>query len=316
MLALIFRGVAHYTTGFAFARALDSLNVPYVCVDNNKVWSGEVNLANFDTALCIDDGFNLKPRVMPNMPARSVYYAIDLHTYPEDYIPYLHQFGKIYCAQYTYGVKTLEAAGIASGYLPLAWDNLDITYQPSFDRDISVSFVASRTTERRWYLATIVESKYNGFADTVFHQDLGQILSRSKVGLNDFGGVGENSNERDINLRVFETMGCGALLLQREFPFPDTERIGLIPAQGWFRDVNRTTGEHFWNREALRGDENYVSWKSSSQLFETLRYYLSPEGEQERQEIAERGRQWAQSNRYIDRACVILDELGVEYNRG
>ena len=314
MLALIYRGdTCHWTTGHSFARALNHLGVLFAPINNNDIWQGYVDLSQFSAVMCIDDGFSLAPRVLPNMPKRSVYFCIDLHASPLGYLPYLHQFGHIFCAQDTYGKKILEEHGFTNvSHLPLAWDSLDITYQPQ-PRDIPISFVASRTTERRWYLASVAENRYKGYAGTVFHKELGFILSKSRVAINDFGGVGEFVNEKDINLRVFETLGCGSLLLQREFPFPDAEQLGLVATEGWFRDVNPQTQEHYWNRRGLRGDENYVSWKSASQLFHTIEYYLDPVNEEERYAIAERGRVWAQNHTFISRAKTLLDALEIKY---
>lgn len=319
MLALIYRGVADYTTGVAFERALNYLDVPFIRLDNNDIHRGAVSLENFDAALVVDDGFGLKNISFPNLPANNAYYCIDWHAERDAYLPYLHPFKTVYAAQYTYGYLEIQALGINAKYLPLAWDNLGIPYQPMYVqdvqkgerqvRDIPVSFICSRTTERRWYLSEIVRGKYNGETKTRFGYEMGLVYSSSKLALNDFGGVGEWVNEKDVNLRLYEVMGCGALLLQREFPFPDAEALGLHAAEGWFRNV-KPTGEHFWDRRPLRGDENYVSWKSASQLFQTIEYYLDPANEQERNEIAERGRQWAQKQTFVERVKVILNDLG------
>lgn len=135
-------------------------------------------------------------------------------------------------------------------------------------------------------------------------------MSRSRIALNDFGGVGERADPYDLNLRFFESLGCGSLLLQRKMDFPDVEMLGFKVAEGWYRDVHPETKEHFWNRPPLWGDESYVSWSSASQLFRTIDYYLSEEGEEERIEIAERGKKLAQKHTFVERTKVMLEELG------
>ncbi len=318
MLALIFRDACFYTTGFAFKRALEHLGVPFQYVNNNAAIANPNLLAQFDSAFCCDDGFGLKPCPLPNLSANSAYFGIDLHqNITDNYLPYLHQFGHIFAGQYTYGLKVLESYGFTNvSHLPLAWDSLGIPYSPpDRERFFPVSFIASLTTEQRIYLSHIVRWEYDGATVECFHEELGKRLSDSKIGLGIQGGVGHEPHFTHVNNRVFETLGCGAMLLQQDLknPFtgehiPDFEVLGLKAVQGWFRDA--TPERHFWNRATPNGDEHYVSWHDATQLFETIRYYLDPINEQERAAIAERGRQFAQAHTYLERTKTILRHLG------
>lgn len=328
MLALIFRGAAHWTTGFAFERALHHLGVPFAHLNNNDIWDGRVSLSDFDAALTIDDGFALKPRVLPNMPVNSAYFAIDLHNAPEDYLPYLHQFKRIYCAQYTYGSELVRQAGLNNvEFLPLAWDSLGIPYQEKWVfnqrnerepiRPIPITFVASWSTETRIYLREIVNYKYGGVAREMFHEELGKTLSSSKIGLNVIGGVGHKQFFSHVAQRPYEVMGNGSLLIQQDLwnaftgeRIDDFERIGFVGAEAWFRNADAT--HHFWDRRPLQGNENCVLWRDASQLLYTLDYYLAEENEQERAEIAKRGQEFVTNNHtYVHRVRKILGDMGI-----
>lgn len=320
MLALIYRKIAHWTTGAAFERALDHLNVPYVKVDNNDVHAGKVSLKDFDAAIVVDDGFALKHITLHNLPANSAYYAIDIHYEPDAYLPYLGQFKHIYSVNHTYGVQLVEKAGYHNvQFLPMAWDSLDIPFTEiiSFEpvRGIPITFIAAWSTEQRIYLREIVNYKYGGWAKEAYHKQIGDILSKSKIGLNVLGGQGHKTHFGHVNQRTFEVAGCGALLMQQELwnPFtgetlPDLEMCGFKPAQGWFRDADEK--HHFWNRKPLQGDENCVTWRDASQLLQTIDYYLDPANEQELTEIAERGRKLVTENHtYIHRVRHVLKDL-------
>lgn len=316
-LALVFRGNAFFTTGYAFARALEHLQVPFAHINNNAAWADPNLLRRFDAALVIDDGFGLGPSPLPNLPNNSAYYAIDTHVAPEVYLPYLHQFQRVYAAQYTLGYCLLQSAGFGHvQWLPLAWDSLGIPYVKC-ERDIPIAFIASWTTEQRVLLRDVVHYKYGGMTDECYHKELGEAFSRAKLGLNVLGGRGHIVRYNHTNLRMFDLLGCGALLLQQDLynPFDktrmdDVERLGLIGAEGWWRNVS-PTGVHFWDRKPLRGDENYVSWRDSTQLFQTIAYFSDSANEAERAEIAARGQKWAQENTFIHRTEYILKDMGL-----
>lgn len=320
MLALIFRKVASYTTGFAFERALDYLGVDYCHVDNNDVHLGKVSLREFDSALWVDDGFTMKHLTLHDLPVNSACYLIDTHIDPDGYLPYVSEYKHIYCAQYTYGFRMFQEAGINAKYLPLAWDSIGIPYaprvveQPFYD----VSFIASASTEQRWMLRDIVRYKYDGATVECMGEVMAERLCETKIGLNVLGGVGYLTRYDHINLRTFETLGCGALLCQQDLLNPytksridDMEILGLKGVQGWFRNV-KPSGEHFWDRKQPSGDEHYVWWRDMSQLTATLDYYIDAAHEDERQEIAARGKAWVDSGHtFIHRAERILDDMGV-----
>lgn len=321
MLALIFRGVAPYTTGFAFARALDYLGVEYMHVDNNDIHNRKVFLREFDAALWVDDGFTMKHLTLHNLPSNSACYIIDSHIDPDGYLPYLSPYRHIYCAQYTYGYKMFRDAGYDAKLMSLAWDSIGIPYnKPGDSSDLyyPVSFIASASTELRWALRDIVRYKYDGASTECWGEVMAERLCSSKVGLNALGGVGYMTRYNHINLRTFETMGCGALLCQQDLYDPynrtridDMEILGLKGVQGWFRNV-KPSGEHFWDRKQPSGDEHYVWWRDMSQLTATLDYYTDAAHEDERQEIASRGKAWVDAGHtFIHRAERILNDMGI-----
>ena len=331
ILALIFRGNAHWTTGYAFGRALTHLGVEHAHVDNNDIWNGKVSLKDFDAAICVDDGFALKSRILPNMPKLSAYFAIDVHGEPDAYLPYLHQFGIVYCAQKTYGVDLAREYGLQARWLPLAWDSIGVPYKRCWKskqdipfgnqyRPTEISMIASWSTEQRILWREIINHKYVGIAKEAYGQKMGETYSSSKLGLNILGGSGHKTYYNHINQRVWEMMGCGALVLHQDPAdplaserIPDYEMAGFVGAQAWFRNADAT--HHFWDRKPLQGNENLVFWKDASQLLYTIDYYLNPDNEQERIEIAKRGQEWvAENHTYVHRCQKILDDLGVRYD--
>jgi hypothetical protein len=91
------------------------------------------------------------------------------------------------------------------------------------------------------------------------YSDLAQVYRKARIGLN----VSRDGHLQDANLRCFEVMGGGALLMT---PLPtELSELGLVE------------GTHF------------VGFRSPDDLLDKIQYYLAHD--KERKEIAHRGRE-------------------------
>jgi spore maturation protein CgeB len=107
-------------------------------------------------------------------------------------------------------------------------------------------------TVRRSYEMNDVEKEYD-------YSELSQLYRSAKIGLN----VSRDDHLQDANLRCFEVMAGGALL--------------VTPQPSELSDLELEEGEHF------------VGFQSEEELLDTISYYLQHDSE--RKEIAQRGRE-------------------------
>ena len=150
--------------------------------------------------------------------------------------------------------------------MPL-WTPLDpsIYNNPGRDRDIQVSFwgqVGSYRSNRMPYIQHLMDNSVP-ICCSLFdrgqqppHSKYVEVLKRSKIGLSFSYSV----SAHQLKGRVFETMLCGAMLMESENP----------QTQCYFTPM-----------------QDYVSFDSKDDLVDKTRYYL--EHEDERAEIAARG---------------------------
>lgn len=296
-LALIFRTATWWTTGFCFKAALAALGVPFEHFDNNDLFAGRRTLSGFDTAIQIDDGYGLQQT--PGLPANSAFYAIDLHNnYTQHYQANIGQFRRLYCAQRTLGVGLLAQHGLTGEWLPPAFDDVRTAVIPNAPAKYPVSFIASWSTDRRKELRRIIEERYHGYTSIAFIEkkppeymdDMGTVFSHSTILWNDFGlQTNGTAAGNHVNLRVFECLGNGRLLLtpRMDAGYNDMELLGL------------QDGVHL------------VLWDTIPDLLEKTDYYLAHDAE--REQIAATGRAWVlDGHTYRHRVKKILADLAHE----
>ena len=233
----------------------------------------------------IDDGLSYRFRTDLHP---SIFWAIDTHIKPERCLERAKDFDFVFCAQRR-GAEEMRTAGIPARWCPLAFDP-DIHRKHSLPKILNISFVGSlggrfryksffwsgkKIFKERGKLIYLLKKKFNLFSGNFYFEDLAVANSISKIVFN-------RSVEDDVNMRVFETMGCGSLLV--------TNRIG--PGQ----DLLFKTGEHL------------VEYKTKKELIDTVRYYLHHDEERER--IAEKGRDLAlKKHTYAHRMDYMLSFL-------
>ena len=194
-------------------------------------------------------------------------------------------------------VEKYGATKLPSSYLPLAFDDRNKAQTRCFDRDLDVVFVGSigRHQPQTAALLREIGAQIPGLCiftnlNTRQVQDLGlssffkgqawgkemfEILGRSKIVINRHGKIAENYA---VNLRMYEATGCGSLLIT----------------------------EKSTNLDQLFDDgSEVVTYKSSAEALEKIRYFLSKPEELEK--IAKRGQQRTiKDHNYVKRAASLV----------
>ncbi len=219
----------------------------------------------YDLFINIDDGrsYRFRPDLHP-----SLFWAIDTHVKPERCLEKARDFDLVFCAQRP-GAKAMRKAGVAARWCPLAFDP-EIHRKHPLPKILDISFVGNSGRFRwgnffydgkevfreRTKLLSLLKKRFNLFMGKFFFEDMAVVFSLSKIVFN-------KSVKDDVNMRVFEALGCGSLLL--------TNRIG--PGQ----DLLFKNGEHI------------VEYRSRKELIEKAEYYLKHE--EEREKLAAQGRE-------------------------
>ncbi|MER8639782.1 glycosyltransferase [Mesorhizobium sp. M1273] len=207
--------------------------------------------------LIVVDPFLTDPAVFRSAPCPVVGYLIDVHQQLMPRLAYARYFDHAFIAQldFLYAFQALPHPSVH--WLPLACDPT-LHFTADLKRTYDVGFVGkfgSSESERSRVLTEVL-SKFptNETRRKYTPQEMGRVYSSSKIVFN-------KSINGDLNMRVFEGMASGSMLI--------TDRIsnGL--------DKIGVDGEH------------YVTYSSSSEAIEKIRYFV--ENDREREEIALRG---------------------------
>jgi hypothetical protein len=208
-----------------------------------KVWKIPIVAVWWDTCY---EGF--WQSIQPIMP------FVDVHVVPDN--PLMNFFTTVTRRQYD------------ARFLAL-WEAMDpeIYNNPGLTRDIEVAFlgqVAGYRSVRMPYVQHLLDHgvpllcSLSNRAEQPSHAEYQDVLKRTKIGLN----FSQSVHSDQLKSRVFETMSCGALLMENDNP---QTRCYFTPMQ------------------------DYVAFDSPADLLEKIRYFL--EHDRERAEIAARGEQ-------------------------
>lgn len=232
----------------------------------------------FDLHLFIDDGmrYPIPQRLQP-----SAYWAIDSHI---DFEWALEQGGRadfVFAAQLE-GCRQLTAVGLDSIWLPLACDP-DIHRPHPVPKRWDLAFVGNLgDPARREWLNRLRQQFPNTFIGQCYFDEYARTLSEARMGFN-------RSVRNDLNMRVFETLGCGSLLVTNEL---------------------RENGQD----ELFRADEHLVKYRSFEELLDKIRFYLGHETVSER--IARAGHEEAANRHtYLHRMEKLLAAVNGRHRR-
>jgi O-antigen biosynthesis protein len=226
----------------------------------------------FDLFLNIDDGlrYHLPPNLRP-----CAWWAIDTHLNLEWCLQKARRFDCVFAAQRD-GAELLRGAGIESAvWLPLACDP-SVHQKHDVEKRYDVAFVGNVFPGPREELLARIRWRYpQSFIGQRYFDDMARTYSESRAVFN-------RSIRNDVNMRVFEALACGSLLITNDLT--DNGQAEL------FQD-----GVHL---STYRGPE---------ELLDKLAYYL--ERETVREKIAGAGRAEALSRHtYSDRMGRLLKE--------
>ena len=249
-VALIFDNQARpETTGFYCRRALGNfVEVEHFLPEEVS----EIPPGKFDLFLNIDDGFQYH---LPDHLRPAACWVIDTHMNFEWCLEKAAHYDYVFAAQRD-GVLNLRNKGIESAHwLPLACDpEIHRPYQAT--KQFDFSFVGNLVgTERSALLESLVQKYPDNFVGQKYFEEMARIYSASRLIFN-------RSVKNDINMRVFEGMGCGGLLLTNDLT--ENGQSELF-----------TEGVHL------------ATYSCPEELHEKLDYYLKPETE--RDKIAQQG---------------------------
>ena len=232
----------------------------------------------FDLYLCIDDGLRYH---LPSELKPCAWWVIDTHLDLSWAIDRGQDFDWLFAAQQD-GASYLRQVGLPATWLPLACDptiHRPWPMEPQWD----VSFVGRVAPGvRQELLLRIAQEFPRSFIGQRYFEDYAQICSASLVGFN-------RSVKNDINMRVFETLGCRTLLVTN-----DLSENGQA--------------------ELFQVDQHFVTYRDGDELFDKIRFYLRHA--ESRQRIANLGhRAVLEKHTYRHRMQHVLEQIARSQSR-
>ncbi len=161
-------------------------------------------------------------------------------------------------------------------WLPLAFDP-EWHGKKFLEKIYDLAFIGQLGTGTRKRILKEILAKYpNSYIGSADCEKIGEIYSQAKIVIN-------YSAKNDINMRIFEGLGSGSLVL--------TNRI----IDNGFEDL-------------FKEDQNIVTYDNLSTLFSKIDFYLK--NEQKREEIAQKGYELAiKFHTYKNRLKFILEKF-------
>ncbi len=282
-IALIFNKENEATTGCYLER--EFAKTPFEITHFWTKDSYEI-MPVFDLYIRIDHG-DYKYDIGENLhPA--VFYTIDTHLKK----PYkkirkqARHYDLVFCAQKEGALKLRRDAKVDTFWLPLACDPL-IHKKLDVKKKYDIGFVGTegKKSRRKELLDLIIKKYPNSFIGRVEFKKMSEIYSMSKIGFN-------YSINNDVNMRIFEVMNCGTMLL-----------------------TNHIKGNGF---DEIFQDKKYlVVYRTKRELLRLIDFYLN--NDEEREAIAEAGYEYVVNNHtYLHRLnlmlSVIREKLALRYN--
>ena len=230
-----------------------------------------------DLVLFIESGMPFFPRGLERFECPTAAYIIDVHSAIWVRQNYAYFFDHLFICHKDY-VGYFEELGFPSvHWLPIACDP-EIHGQIPAERVYDIGFVGGiehHPERRRLLLGLERRYKLNDFRRHYPKEQLTAIYSRSRIAFN-------YPANRDLNMRVFEALAGGALLV-------------TSPIENGIHDL-------------LRAGEHFIEFRDDRELHAALEYYLAHD--RDREHIAQAGCEAALREHTYEKRCeIIFDAL-------
>jgi len=254
--------------------------IPFIDGDLKKVFKQLPLGWKPDVFLYIDTGISYPLINLDAIKCIKSCYLIDTHLNLEKHIEIAKNFDVVFIAQKA-DVKRFKERGIKNVFwIPLACDP-EIHGKKTNNKLYDIGFVGSLTDPKRVELLDKLKRRFNLYYERCFLERMAEVFSQSKIVFN-------KSIKNDLNMRVFEAMASGSMLLTDE-----AKGSGLT--------------EMFQDRKHL------VIYRDEKELFELADYYLR--NDDEREKIAAEGmRQVLTKHTYNHRVKEMVEILGLFVN--
>ncbi len=253
-IAIIYDNTSHpMTTGEYCRRALEK-----ICTVKHLL-PGELDSikpGEFDLYLNIDDSLRY---ILPVYLKPSAWWVIDTHLQYEWDLDKAGLFDIVFAAQKD-GAERLSDDGVRNVFwLPLACDP-EIHKKYPCEKMYDWCFIGATEPRDRFKERTdiiqLLQGRFsNSFTGKAFKDDMAKIFSSSRIVFN-------RSIKNDINMRVFEALSTGSLLVTNNL-----DENGMA--------------------ELLEDGKDYISYRNNEELPDKISYYLN--NPVERETIASRG---------------------------
>ncbi len=207
-----------------------------------------------DLYLWIESVGGYFPQNLDALPCPKVCYLIDSHLNLTMHLKWASQFDMVFLAQREY-LDEFRKLGMRAHWLPLGCDP-EVHAPAGLPKIHTVGFVGGvQPTSRREALLTQLSSKVPVHYERCFWDDMARLFSQSLIVFNE-------AVRNDLNMRVFEVMSTGTMLLT---------------------DMARNSGQD----ELFRDGEDYAVYTDPN-ICDTALFYL--DNAELREQIAARGR--------------------------
>jgi 2-polyprenyl-3-methyl-5-hydroxy-6-metoxy-1,4-benzoquinol methylase len=206
-----------------------------------------------DLYLRIDDGLDYE---LPHELHPSAWWVIDTHLNFERDVVRARDFDFVFAAQRD-GAERLRHAGITSAsWLPLACDPRIHGHQ-DVEKQYDLCFIGHLFPGPRAELVELLRRTFpRTFVGQRYFEEMARTYSASRIVFN-------RSLRNDVNMRVFEGVASGSLLLTNEL---------------------RSNGQE----ELFRDGVHLATYRDAEELLDKARFYLSHDAERERIAVAGR----------------------------
>lgn len=158
-----------------------------------------------DFFLWIETGLGGPPEGLEKLTIPSAAYLVDTHLHTERHVEIATTFDAVFLAQRAY-IPEFNNAGLTNVFwLPLGCDP-EIHGKADLKKEFDIGFVGSLTSDRRIVLLQKLAEKMEVRYDRAFMREMTDLFCRSTMVFN-------NAINNDLNMRVFEVLCSGSLLL-------------------------------------------------------------------------------------------------------